>query len=45
MTAVQALYKGRFVLVVSRNIKLDPVDFKIDVGATTTSKSVYIFEF
>lgn len=40
MTTILARYKGRVVLKVPGDRKLDPVDFKLNVGPETSSKLV-----
>lgn len=48
VTSIQVRYKGRMSLQVPGDRKLDPVDFKLNVGPDTSSKSfltVSIFFF
>lgn len=40
VTTIQVRYKGRMSLQVPGDRKLDPVDFKLNVGPETSSKSV-----
>lgn len=40
VTTILARYKGRVVLKVPGDRKLDPVDFKLNVGPETSSKLV-----
>lgn len=42
MTTILARYKGRVILKVPGDAKLNPVDFKLNVGPETNSKSFII---
>lgn len=40
MTTIMARYKGRVSLEVPGDVKMDPVDFKLDVGPETESELI-----